>query len=144
MDTDNNLHFKSILSEWTDFCRQWDKGGLCLHRGRGEGMVCVLKVREGFTPSFHITLHTEGKAERAGQQERLVSEEADRDGGGKSKTGCGRRWKQTTRQAKQVTERQKESHGGGRRKEYSDFGCYQLINVGFLDRLLWQTSQLLL
>lgn len=70
--------FKSILSEWTDFCRLWDKGGGRagnLYRGKGEGRAYVLKVGEGFKPSFNITQHMWQKGERVWQRELLVRRE---------------------------------------------------------------------
>lgn len=82
MDSDNNLRFKSILSEWTDFCRLWDKGGgggvggEGLYRKMGEGRAYVLKVREGFTPSFNIALHM---WQRGGEAEEKLLETDDRD-----------------------------------------------------------------
>lgn len=42
MNSDNNLHFESILSEWTDFCRLRDEGE------DGEGLVW--KKGEGICP----------------------------------------------------------------------------------------------
>lgn len=77
MNSDNNLHFESILSEWTDFCRLRDEGedGQGLVWKKGEGRAYVLKVREGFVPSFNISLYM-WERQKSGSN-RAVSQEGD-------------------------------------------------------------------
>lgn len=79
MDSDNNLHFKSILSKWTDFCRLWDKGGgwwvTCIEDGGGEG-ICPESQRGICAIVQYYPAHVT-KWERAGQREPLVSRGTD-------------------------------------------------------------------
>ena len=122
MDSNNNLHFKSILSEWTDNCRQWDKGGgragdLYRRRGKGregKGRAYVLKVREGFTPSFNITLHMWQRGGKNGANG-AVSRAGDRRETGESRgwwRGTNRKvthgCKQTTRCDRRASEVEKK------------------------------------
>lgn len=82
MDSDNNLHFKSILSEWTDFCGLWDKGGgrverrTCIEDGGGEG-ICPESRRGIYAIVQYYPGHVT-KGEREGKRELLVRRGTDK------------------------------------------------------------------
>lgn len=103
MDSHNNLHFKSILSKWTDFCGLWDMGedgwGTFVEDGGGEG-ICPERWRGIHTISkYYPACVTKG--EKSGPK-RAVSQQGGSWEIWKEKAGDGEK-EQVAKGCKQMT-----------------------------------------